>query len=94
VQLRQWPTIPSCPHWSTTRQGWAVTDANAVTVALLTVPLLVIIILSFPVWLSWPWLKQERRTDVLNLVEKVTDALKAFVVESKDKEDDRKNRQK
>ncbi|MEV7967172.1 hypothetical protein AB0O34_14480 [Sphaerisporangium sp. NPDC088356] len=69
--------LPQSPRWQ-----------RAVIVALLIVPLLVIILLSFPVWLSWPWLKQDRRTDVLNLVEKVTDALKAFVAESKDKDDD------
>lgn len=52
---------------------------RAIIVALLILPLLVIVILSLPVWVSWPWLSQERRTDVLKLVEKVTDTLKAFM---------------
>ncbi|MFI9577214.1 hypothetical protein ACIG5D_37770 [Microbispora rosea] len=52
---------------------------RAVIVALLTLPLLLIVILSLPVWTFWPWLKQERRTDVLKLAEKLTDTLKTLM---------------
>ncbi|MFC0861904.1 hypothetical protein ACFHYQ_06310 [Sphaerimonospora cavernae] len=57
---------------------------RAIIVALLTLPLLVIVILSLPVWVTWPWLKQERRTDVLKMVEKVTDTLKALMRANKE----------
>jgi hypothetical protein len=48
-------------------------------VALLILPILVIVLLSVPVWMSWPWLHAERRADVLALVEKLTACLRAFV---------------
>ncbi|MBG0814716.1 hypothetical protein [Planomonospora sp. ID82291] len=48
-------------------------------VALLILPILVIVLLSVPVWMSWPWLQAERRADVLALVEKLTACLRAFV---------------
>jgi hypothetical protein len=44
---------------------------HAVIVALRVLPLLAIAVMSLPVWLSWLWLGDSRRADVLMFVEKL-----------------------
>ncbi|MFI9577215.1 hypothetical protein ACIG5D_37775 [Microbispora rosea] len=51
---------------------------RAVIVALAVLPLLAIILLSLPVWLVLPF-RPEGRAFILDLVEKLIDALKVFV---------------
>jgi hypothetical protein len=46
---------------------------RAVITAILTIPLLVIVVLSVPAWLSWPFLSGDRRTAVLQFVERLID---------------------
>ncbi|MEU8175694.1 hypothetical protein AB0C14_22685 [Microbispora hainanensis] len=60
---------------------------RAVIVALAVLPLLAIILLSLPVWLVLPFFK-EGRAFILELVEKMTDALKAFIGASKEEAPD------
>ncbi|GAA4211549.1 hypothetical protein GCM10023074_60070 [Microbispora amethystogenes] len=56
-------------------------------VAVLTIPLLAIIILTLPTWLVLPF-RREGREFILELVERLTDCLKAFVgVPQSDQED-------
>lgn len=41
---------------------------RAVIVALCVLPLLVVAVMSLPVWCSWLWLGDKRRADVLKFV--------------------------
>lgn len=47
-------------------------------VALLALPLLCVVLLSFPAWVSWPFLAQDRRRTVLSFVDRLTKWAKAI----------------
>jgi len=46
---------------------------HAFTVAILAVPLLVVVVLSAPAWLLWPFLATDRRTAVLQFVDRLVE---------------------
>lgn len=46
--------------------------------ALLALPLLCIVLLSFPAWVSWPFLPTDRRQTVLSFVDRLTKWAKAI----------------
>jgi hypothetical protein len=46
--------------------------------AILVLPLLVLILLSTPAWITWPFLSAERRATVLELLDRIADWAKAF----------------
>ena len=54
--------------------GW---QRVAVT-ATLVLPLLVLILLSLPAWITWPFMGTERRTTVLEFVDRIADWAKAL----------------
>jgi hypothetical protein len=51
---------------------------RAVVVAILAVPLLVVVLLSVPAWLAWPFLSTERRNAVLQFLDRIVDWAKSL----------------
>jgi hypothetical protein len=41
---------------------------SLIGIAIRIVPVTIIVILSFPAWLTWPFLSKERRTSVIEMV--------------------------
>jgi hypothetical protein len=54
--------------------GW---QRVAVSV-ILVIPLLALILLSLPAWITWPFLATERRTTVLQFVDRIIELAKAL----------------
>ncbi|WP_182903539.1 hypothetical protein [Microbispora sp. H10830] len=46
--------------------------------ALVALPLLCVVLLSFPAWVSWPFLPTDRRQTVLSFVDRLTKWAKAI----------------
>ncbi len=53
--------------------------ARVVVIALLVLPLVLIVALSAPAWLLWPFLSKARRDAVIQFVGCLTDWVKAIV---------------
>jgi hypothetical protein len=51
------------------RPGWQ----RVVVTALLITPLILVVILMFPALLAWPVLSDKKRSDFLNLIQKLVD---------------------
>ena len=51
---------------------------RALVVAILVVPLLVLVLLSMPAWLLWPFLDGERRSSVLEFLDRIVEWIKAI----------------
>ena len=51
---------------------------RALVVAILVVPLLVLVLLSMPAWLVWPFLDAERRSSVLEFLDRIVEWIKAI----------------
>jgi hypothetical protein len=49
-----------------------------VVAAILVIPLLVLIVLSAPAWITWPFLSTERRATVLGFVDRIVEWAKAL----------------
>lgn len=47
-------------------------------VALLSLPLLCVVLLSAPAWATWPFLSEDKRKTVLSFVEQLTQWAKAI----------------
>jgi hypothetical protein len=60
--------------------GWQ----RAITAALLVLPLLLLVVLSTPVWLVWPFLPDANRKAVLEFVGKLIEWTKAITGVSSD----------
>jgi hypothetical protein len=60
--------IMPTPHWQRT-----------IVVAVLAVPLLMVVLLSAPTWLVWPFLSAERRAAVLEFLDHLVDWVKALM---------------
>lgn len=54
--------------------GWQ----RVAVAAILVLPLLVLILLSLPAWITWPFMGTERRTTVLEFVDRIADWAKAL----------------
>lgn len=54
--------------------GWQ----RVAVAAILVLPLLVLILLSLPTWITWPFMGTERRTTVLEFVDRIADWAKAL----------------
>lgn len=52
---------------------------RAVIAAILVVPLLLVVLLSAPAWLVWPFLASDRRTAVLEFLDRLVEWVKALV---------------
>jgi hypothetical protein len=46
--------------------------ARALVVAITMLPVLLVVILSAPAWVVWPWLGEERRESVHRMVDQLT----------------------
>lgn len=46
--------------------------------AILVIPLLALILLSVPAWITWPFLSTERRNTVLEFVDRIIELTKAL----------------
>ncbi len=46
--------------------------------AILVIPLLALVLLSLPAWITWPFLGTERRTTVLEFVDRILELIKAL----------------
>jgi len=46
--------------------------------AILVLPLLALVLLSVPAWITWPLLSTERRTTVLEFVDRIVEIAKAL----------------
>jgi hypothetical protein len=46
--------------------------------AILVLPLLALVLLSLPAWITWPFLGTERRTTVLEFVDRIVELTKAL----------------
>jgi hypothetical protein len=46
--------------------------------AILVIPLLVLVVLSTPAWLSWPFLNSDRRSAVLAFLDRLVEWVKAL----------------
>ena len=65
-----------CRHWDafrftltdTARHAMSALPLSVIGPAIRMVPVTLIIILSFPAWLTWPFLSEERRQSVLQMV--------------------------
>jgi len=57
-----------------TQPGWQ----RVAVVAILAIPLLAIVLLSVPAWITWPFLGTERRTTVLAFVDRIVELTKAL----------------
>ena len=54
--------------------GWQ----RVAVAAILVIPLLTLILLSLPAWITWPFLSTERRTTVLQFVDRIIELTKAL----------------
>jgi hypothetical protein len=54
--------------------GWQ----RVAVAAILVLPLLALILLSLPAWITWPFLGTERRTTVLGFVDRIVELTKAL----------------
>lgn len=54
--------------------GWQ----RVAVAAILILPLLALVVLSAPAWITWPFLGTERRTTVLEFVDRIADWAKAL----------------
>jgi hypothetical protein len=45
---------------------------RALVVAITMLPVILLVILSAPAWIVWPWLGEKRRDSVLQMVEQLT----------------------
>jgi hypothetical protein len=54
--------------------GWQ----RVAVAAILVLPLLVLILLSLPAWITWPFLGTERRTTVLEFLDRIVELTKAL----------------
>jgi hypothetical protein len=54
--------------------GWQ----RVVVAAILVLPLLALILLSLPAWITWPLLGTERRTTVLGFVDRIVELSKTL----------------
>jgi hypothetical protein len=61
------PAVLADPH----RAPW-------VLVALMCIPLSLVVLLSAPAWLSWPFLSDKRRRTVLHLVDRLIEWTRAM----------------
>lgn len=58
--------------------GWQ----RVAVAAILVIPLLALILLSLPAWITWPFLSTERRTTVLQFVDRIIELAKALTKSS------------
>lgn len=54
--------------------GWQ----RVAVAAILVLPLLVLILLSVPAWITWPFLGTDRRNTVLQFLDRIADWAKAI----------------
>ena len=54
--------------------GWQ----RVAVAAILVIPLLALVLLSLPAWITWPFLGTERRTTVLEFVDRIVELAKAL----------------
>jgi hypothetical protein len=54
--------------------GWQ----RVAVAAILVIPLLALVLLSVPAWVTWPFLGAERRTTVLEFVDRIVEMTKAL----------------
>jgi hypothetical protein len=54
------PLVSSLPAWQ-----------RATIAAIVVIPLLVVVVISAPVWLLWPFLDADRRTAVLQFLDRL-----------------------
>lgn len=54
--------------------GWQ----RVAVAAILILPLLALVFLSVPAWITWPFLSTERRTTVLQFVDRIVEMVKAL----------------
>jgi hypothetical protein len=53
--------------------GWQ----RVAVAAILVIPLLALVLLSMPAWITWPFLGTERRTTVLEFVDRIVELTKS-----------------
>ena len=58
--------------------GWQ----RVAVAAILVIPLLVLVLLSVPAWITWPFLVTERRTTVLQFVDRIIELAKTLTKSS------------
>lgn len=58
--------------------GWQ----RVAVAAILVIPLLALILLPLPAWITWPFLGTERRTTVLQFVDRIIELAKAVTKSS------------
>jgi hypothetical protein len=46
--------------------------------AILVLPLIILVLLSVPAWITWPFLAADRRTTVLQFVDRIADWAKTL----------------
>lgn len=54
--------------------GWQ----RVAVAAVLVIPLLALVLLSMPAWITWPFLGTERRATVLEFVDRIVEMTKAL----------------
>ncbi len=54
--------------------GWQ----RVAVAAILVLPLLALVLLSTPAWVTWPFLSTERRTTVLEFVDRIVELAEAL----------------
>jgi hypothetical protein len=54
--------------------GWQ----RVAVAAILVIPLLALVLLSVPAWITWPFLGTERRATVLQFVDRIVEMTKAL----------------
>jgi len=56
------------------QSGWQ----RVAIAAILVIPLLTLVLLSVPAWITWPFLGTERRNTVLEFVDRIVELTKAL----------------
>jgi hypothetical protein len=58
------------------RPNWV--GQRVAVVAILVIPLLALVLLSAPAWITWPFLDSDRRATVLDFVDRIVEWTKAL----------------
>lgn len=61
-------------HRVSPQPGWQ----RLAVAAILVIPLLALVLLSVPAWITWPFLAAERRATVLEFVDRIVELTKAL----------------